>query len=45
MLALTLSPWTVPKVSVYGPDHRFQGQWLDIESCYIIFLHLVVSVS
>ena len=45
MLALFLSPRTVPNVSVYGPDHHFQDQWLDVERCYPIFLHLVVSVS
>ena len=45
MLALILSPRTVPNVSMYGPDHQFQGQWLDVERCYLIFLHLVVSVS
>ena len=30
MLALFRSPRTVPNVSVYGPDHHFQGQWLDV---------------
>ena len=45
MLALILSPRTVPNVSVYGPDHHFQGQWLDVERCYLISLHLVVIVS
>ena len=45
MLALFLSPRTVPNVSVYGPDHHFQDQWLDVERCYLVFLHLVVSVS
>ena len=45
MLALFLSPRTVPDVSVYGPDHHFQDQWLDVERCYLIFLHLVVRVS
>ena len=35
----------MPNVSVYGPDHHFQGQWLDIERCYLISLHLVVIVS
>ena len=45
MLALFLSPSTVPNLSIYGPDHHFQDQWLDIERCYLIFLHLVVSVS
>ena len=43
MLALILSP--VPNVSVYGPDHYFQDQWLDVERCYLIFLHPVVDVS
>ena len=38
MLALFLSPRTVP-------DHHFQDQWLNVERCYLIFLHLVVSVS
>ena len=45
LLALFLSPVTVPNVAVYGPDHHFQDQWLDVERCYLIFLHLVVSVS
>ena len=45
VLALFLSPRTVPNVSVYGPDHHFQDQWLDVERCCLIFLHLVVSVS
>ena len=45
MLALILSPRTVPNVSVYGPNQHFQEQWLDVERCYLIFLHLVVSVS
>ena len=31
MLALIQSPGTVPNVSVHGPDHHFQGQWLDVE--------------
>ena len=31
MLALILSPRTVPNVSVYGLDHHFQGQWLDVD--------------
>ena len=44
-LALILSPRTVPNVSVYGPDNHFQGQWLDVERCYLIFLHPVVCVS
>ena len=35
----------MPNVSVYGPDHHFQGQWLDVDRCYLIFLHLVVGVS
>ena len=26
-------------------DHHFQGQWLDVERCYPIFPHLVISVS
>ena len=45
MLALIQSPRTVPNVSVYGPDHHFKGQWLDVEICYLIFLHLVDTVS
>ena len=45
MLALVLSPRTVPNVSVYGPNHHFRDQWLDIEGCYLIFLHPVVGVS
>ena len=28
VLALFLSPRTVPNMSVHGPDHRFQDQWL-----------------
>ena len=32
-------------MSVYGTDHHLQDQWLDTERCYLIFLHLVVSVS
>ena len=45
VLALILSPRTGPNVSVYGPDHHFQYQWLDVERCYLIFLHPVVCVS
>ena len=45
VLALFLSPKTVPNVSVYGPDHHFQDQWLNVERCFLIFLHLVVGVS
>ena len=45
MLALFLSPRTVPNVSVYWSDHHFQDQWLNVERCYLIFLHLVVGVS
>ena len=41
MLALIQSPRTVPNVSVYGPDHHIQDQWLDVERCYLIFLHPV----
>ena len=41
VLALILSPRDVPNVSVYGPDHHFQDQWLDVERCYLIFLHPV----
>ena len=39
VLALILCPRTVPNVSMYGPDHHFQDQWLDVERCYLIFLH------
>ena len=42
MSALILSPRTVPNVTVYGPDHHFLDQWLDVERCYLIFLHPVV---
>ena len=45
VLALFLSPRTVSNVSMYGPDHHFQDQWLNVERCYLIFLHLVVGVS
>ena len=45
MLALIPSPRTVPNVSVYGPDRHFLDQWLDLERCYLIFLHLLVGVS
>ena len=45
MLALFQSHRTVPNVSVYGPDPHFQDQWLNVERCYLIFLHLVVGVS
>ena len=45
MLALILSPRTVPDVSVHGPDHPFKDQWLDVERCYLTFLHPVVGVS
>ena len=31
MQRLILSPRTVPNVSVYGLDHHFQGQWLDVD--------------
>ena len=44
-LALFQSPRTVPNVSVYGPDHHFQDQWLNVERCYPIFLYFVVGVS
>ena len=30
---------------VYGKDHHFQEQWLDVERCYLVFLHPVVSAS
>ena len=42
MLALFISPRTVPNMSAY---HHFQDQWLDVERCYLVFLHLVVSIS
>ena len=45
MLASNLSPRTVQSVSVYGPDHHFQDQWLDVERCYLTFLHPVVGTS
>ena len=45
VLALIQSPRTVPNVSVYGQDHHFQDQWLDVERRYLIFLHPVVCVS
>ena len=45
MLAFDLSPRTVPNVSMYGPDHHFQGQLLDVDRCCLIFLRLVVGVS
>ena len=32
-------------MSLYRPHHHFQGQWLDVERCYLIFLHPVVCVS
>ena len=35
----------MPNVSVYGSDHHFQDQWLDVERCYLIFPHRVWSVS
>ena len=45
MLALILSPRTVPNVSLYGPDNHCLDQWLVVGRCYLIFLHLVVGVS
>ena len=45
MLALILSPRTVPNLSLYGPDCHFRGQWLDVDQGYLIFLHPVVGVS
>ena len=45
VLALFPSPRTVPIISLYGPDHHFQDQWLNVERCYLVFLHLVVGVS
>ena len=41
---LALIQRTVRNVSVYGPDYHFQDQWLDVERCYLIFLHPVVCV-
>ena len=32
-------------MSVYGTDHHFQDQWLDVERCFLIFLHPGVGVS
>ena len=34
VLALILGPRTVPNVSVYGPDHHFMDQSLDVGRCY-----------
>ena len=45
VLALILSPGTAPNMSVYGPNHHFQSQSLDVVSCYFTFLHPVVGVS
>ena len=45
VLSLILSPRTAPDVSVYGPDHHFQGQWFDVERCHLTFLHHVVGIS
>ena len=45
VLALILSPRTVPNMSVYGPDHHFQGQRLDVVRCYFTLLHPVVGVN
>ena len=45
VLALILSPETGPNMSVYGPDHHFQGLWLDIVSCHFTVLHPMVGVS
>ena len=42
MLALILGPRTALNMSMYGPDHHFQGQRLDVVRCY---LHPVVGVS
>ena len=35
----------MPNVSVYGPDHHFKDQKLNVERSYLIFLHLVVGDS
>ena len=32
VLALILSPRTVPNMSVHEPDYHFQEQWLGVES-------------
>ena len=45
VLALFLSPRTVPNMSVYGPDHRFQVQGLDFKRSHLVCLHPVVNVS
>ena len=45
VFAFILSPRTVPNMSAYGPDHHFQGQWLDVESCYLIFPSVSVDQS
>ena len=33
----------MPNVSVYGPDHHFQGQWLDIGVLYLSHAMLIVA--
>ena len=35
----------MPNVSIYGTDHHFQGQWLDIDRCFISFSCILWSVS
>ena len=45
VVALFLSPRTVPSVSVCGSDHHFQDQLLHAKRYYLIVLHLVVGVS
>ena len=32
-------------MSVYGPDHYFQNQWLGVERCYLALLHPAVDAS
>ena len=42
MLALILGPKAALNMSMYGPDHHFQRQGLDVVRCY---LHPVVGVN
>ena len=44
VLALILSPRTAPNMSMYEPDHNFQGQGLGVVGCYFTILHPVVSI-
>ena len=44
-LIVSVSPRTVPNMSVYWLDHHYQDQWLNIERCYLIFLHFVYIVK